>query len=79
MKETRTKFIPPPTPKEDLKAVIEYIRRLNVLLPGFLDQMQKMQGEVTITLPDVMPPQDETENVVTAEDQYGGTDSAGLI
>jgi hypothetical protein len=79
MKETRAKFIPPPTPKEDMKDIVLYIRRLNVLLPGYLDQLQKMMGETTIMLPDIMPPQDESELVVTAEEQYASTDSAGIV
>lgn len=79
MKETRAKFIPPPTPKEDMKEIVLYIRRLNVILPGFLDQLQKMIGEITVTPVDIHAGSELSEPVETLEKQYARTDSAGIV
>ena len=79
MKETRAKFTPPAIPKEDLKDVVQYIRRLNVILPGFLDNMQRILLEAQAMLYDIQVAVPDDENVVNAEDQYANTDSAGLL
>ena len=79
MKETRAKFIPPAIPKEDLKEIVQYIRRLTVILPQYLDMLQKSILEAQAMLYDVQVAVPDDENVVNAEDQYANTDSAGLL
>ncbi len=79
MKETRAKFIPPAIPKEDMMEIVQYIRRLNVLLPQYLDMLQKSLLEAQAMLYDVQVAVPDDENVVNAEDQYANTDSAGLL
>lgn len=79
MKETRAKFIPPAIPKEDLKEIVQYIRRLNVVLSQYLDMMQKSLLEAQSMLYDLHVAVPDSENVVNAEDQYANTDSAGLL
>ena len=79
MKETRTRFIPPPTPRAELEDVVLYIKRLNVLLPGFMDQLQRMVAEMRAELYDIGVPVPDDQNLIEAEAQYAETDSAGVV
>ena len=78
-KETRAQFLPPPVPGEDLKAVVQWIRRLVVMLPVYLNNMQQILLETQAQLYDIQVAVPDDENVVNAEDQYANTDSAGLL
>ena len=78
-KETRTRFVPPPTPKEDMKDMNLYIRRLNVLLPSYMDQMQQMAHRTQQMLYDLAVLVGDDDFLKNFEEQYGSTDSAGLM
>jgi hypothetical protein len=89
-KENRVGFTPPPTPKEDLKDVVQYIRRLNVLLPNAMTLYQKMQGETQGELFDidciVVAPTDSLGSghyggltQQTLQQKIDDTESAGVI
>jgi hypothetical protein len=80
MKETRIKLVMPPEPtSEDPKAIMLWIKRLNVILPLYLDNLQRLVLEAQSMLYDVQVAVPEDENVVDAETQYANTDSAGLL
>lgn len=79
MKETRAKFIPPPTPKEDMKDIVLYIRRLNVLLPGFLDQMQRIILEAQSQSYDIFVPVGEADMLEDLESVMALSGSAGMM
>lgn len=79
MKETRNKFIPPPTPEAEIKSIQLYIKRLNVVLPQYLDSLQQTLAEAQAMLYDIQVAVPDDENVVDAEAQYAQTDSAGIV
>ena len=80
MKETRVRFIPPPEPrKADPEEILLWIKRMNSLLPAYLDTLQKMQGEVRVQTYDVGVAVPDDENLKELEEQYATTDSAGIV
>ena len=79
MKETRLQFIPPPPPKADPEALALWARRMTVLLPEYLIRMQQVMFKAAIQLFDIQVPVPPGQVTEDAEDQYGITDSAGLM
>jgi hypothetical protein len=78
-KETRLAFTPPPPPKADPKDLAMWARRLTVLLPLFLGQMQQVLLETQSQTYDINVPVPEDENIVTLEAQTDLVASAGEI
>ncbi len=78
-KETRTQFIPPPPPIEDLKSVVQWAKHMTVLLPTFLNSLQRMMNETYAQTYDIGVPVAGDQVVKELEFHIDITESAGEI